>query len=62
MDITLTKEYTSPQGRVFPAGSKLACDNETYEKLLANDGCEPKPGTKRKAKAKKKIEKNGTDK
>lgn len=62
MDIKLKKEYTSPQGRIFPVGSKLSCDNETYEKLLAIDGCEPKPGTKRKVKAKKKIEENGTDK
>jgi hypothetical protein len=62
MDIILKKEYISPQNKIYPIGSKLACDNETYERLLANDGCEPKPGDKRKVKTKKKVEENGTDK
>tara|TARA_R110000764_G_scaffold168774_1_gene256111 strand:- start:352 stop:540 length:189 start_codon:yes stop_codon:yes gene_type:complete len=62
MEIKLLKDYKSPSGRIFPAGTKIDCDRTIYIKLLAIEGCEPIGKDKKKSKAKKTIKKDGINK
>ena len=59
-NIKLIKEYKSNHGRIYPAGSKIACCRDTYKMLLENGYCEPMKGDK-KVKKKIKIEKKDGD-
>ena len=60
-DIKLIKEYKSNHGRVYPAGSKIACCRDTYKMLLEKGYCEAMKGDKKVSKKKTKIEKKDGD-
>ena len=47
MEITLIQDFTSPQGRLYPAGSKYSCDRDTYKRLVSEGMCEALEGEKK---------------
>ena len=62
MEITLKKEYTSPQGAKYKKGSKIDVSRQLYKIILEGEYCEPieeKKAAKKKVKKVKKIENNG---
>lgn len=57
MEIILIKDFTSPQGRLYPAGTTYSCCRDTYNRLLAEGICDAIKGEKKlKKKTKKTIE------
>tara|TARA_R100001086_G_scaffold146577_1_gene77550 strand:- start:2054 stop:2242 length:189 start_codon:yes stop_codon:yes gene_type:complete len=62
MEDTLLKiDYTNNHGRIYPAGTYIACDRETYLKLLEAGHCEPHKEDKKVRKSKK-TKKDGSNK
>ena len=59
MEVTLIKDFISPQGREYKAGSLYFCCRDTYKKLVETGYCEALPGEKKTKKKTKKIEENG---
>ena len=59
MKITLIQDFTSPQGRSYPAGTHYDCDRETYNRLFADGICEGLEGEKKTKKKTKKIKEDG---